>query len=225
MDNTTSIAFLLFCFCCITLISGVLLGYMIGKSKRPIKEHRRLVKEKIWRNKMALREHLAKKKEYVRQIDRLVAGMCYATGPSKVYIENVTQYEQLQKKLRECEQTIDRLSLDTTQPTPFRPDTLALLIQLKNDPVAANLTKEEWDELLQTTDLLFNNFLTELKEQSGITVHEQHICCLIKWRFARKDQMAIFNCTTEALTKSKYRLKKRLRLGDRTDLDQFIRLY
>ena len=77
----------------------------------------------------------------------------------------------------------------------------------------------------ETTDLLFNNFLTELKQKSGITRHEEEICCLIKWNFPRKDQMAVFNNTTDALTKSKSRLKKRLQLDEKTDLDQFIRMY
>lgn len=225
MDNPISITFLLFCFCFITLISGVLLGYMIGKGKSPTKEHHRLVKEKMRKSKLALRRHLAEKEVYVRQINKLVSGMCHATEAPKLYMEHITEYEHLQEKLRKCERIIDCLSVEVTQPDPLQPDALTLLIQLKKDPAGANLTKKEWDELLQTTDLLFNFFITELKQQSSITVHEQQICCLIKWRFARKDQMAIFNNTTEALTKSKYRLKKRLGLDESTDLDQFIRLY
>ena len=64
-----------------------------------------------------------------------------------------------------------------------------------------------------------------MKQKSGITRHEEEICCLIKWNFPRKDQMAVFNNTTDALTKSKSRLKKRLQLDEKTDLDQFIRMY
>ena len=81
-----------------------------------------------------------------------------------------------------------------------------------------------WNCFVRPT-FFFNNFLTELKQKSGITRHEEEICCLIKWNFPRKDQMAVFNNTTDALTKSKSRLKKRLQLDEKTDLDQFIRMY
>lgn len=64
-----------------------------------------------------------------------------------------------------------------------------------------------------------------VKEKRGITRHEQEICCLVKWNFSRKEQLAVFNNTSEALTKSKNRLKKKLRLDEKVDLDQFIRLY
>ena len=73
--------------------------------------------------------------------------------------------------------------------------------------------------------MLFNHILTDLKEKQGITRHEQEICCLVKWNFSRKEQLAVFNNTTDALTKSKNRLKKKLQLDEKTDLDQFIRLY
>ena len=75
-------------------------------------------------------------------------------------------------------------------------DSLSMLVQLKEDPLRTNLTR-----------------------------HEQEICCLVKWNFSRKEQLAVFNNTSEALTKSKNRLKKKLRLDEKVDLDQFIRLY
>ena len=37
--------------------------------------------------------------------------------------------------------------------------------------------------------------------------------------------MAIFHNTTDALTKSKSRLKKRLQLTEKEDIDTFIRLF
>lgn len=102
---------------------------------------------------------------------------------------------------------------------------LSMLIQLKEDPLHTNLTRTEWNEILHYTDMLFNHILTDLKAKQGITRHEQEICCLVKWNFSRKEQLAVFNNTTDALTKSKNRLKKKLQLDEKTDLDQFIRLY
>ena len=82
-----------------------------------------------------------------------------------------------------------------------------------------NPSKEEWAEIIGMTDLLFNNFLTDLRNKYSITRHEQEICCLIKWNFSRKEQLAVFNNTPDALTKSKGRLKKRLGLDEKTDLE------
>ena len=47
----------------------------------------------------------------------------------------------------------------------------------------------------------------------------------MKWEFNRKEQLAIFNNTSDALTKSKQRLKKKLQLDDKSDLELFIRSY
>ena len=102
---------------------------------------------------------------------------------------------------------------------------LSTLIQLKEDPLHTNLTREEWNDLFHLTDILFNHILSGMKEKQGITRHEQEICCLVKWDFSRKEQLAVFNNTSEALTKSKNRLKKKLGLDEKVDLDQFIRLY
>ena len=98
------------------------------------------------------------------------------------------------------------------------------LCALKDDPLHVNPSKEEWAEIIGMTDLLFNNFLTDLRNKYSITRHEQEICCLIKWNFSRKEQLAVFNNTPDALTKSKGRLKKRLGLDEKTDLDAYVRL-
>lgn len=225
MDNPSSLTFFLFCFCWVALIAGVVLGYIIGIRMARNKERHRLVKEKIRKNKVVIYHYQKEKYEYIGQINRLEEDLHNLTEESELYKERVADLEYYQRKVRESEQIIERLSSDTLEVAGGMPDAFSLVIQLKKDPVRTNLTKQEWTELLHTTDLLFNNFLTELKENSGITRHEEEICCLIKWNFARKDQMAVFNNTTEALTKSKSRLKKRLQLDEKTDLDQFIRLY
>lgn len=225
MDNPSSLTFFLFCFCWVALIAGAVLGYIIGIRMARNKERHRLVKEKIRKNKLAIYHYQKEKYDYIEQINRLEEELHNLTSESELYKERVADLEYYQRKVRESEQIIERLSSETADTLRLPPDAFSLLVQLKKDPVRTNLTKQEWTELLHTTDLLFNNFLTELKEKSGITRHEEEICCLIKWNFSRKDQMAVFNNTTDALTKSKSRLKKRLQLDEKTDLDQFIRLY
>lgn len=216
---------ILFCFCWVALIAGAVLGYIIGIRMARSKERHRLVKEKIRKNKVAIYHYQKEKYDYIEQINRLEADLHNLAEKSELYKERVADLDYYQRKVRESEQIIERLSAASEETIELSADAFSLLIQLKQDPVRTNLTKPEWAELLRITDLLFNNFLTELKEKSGITRHEEEICCLIKWNFPRKDQMAVFNNTTDALTKSKSRLKKRLQLDEKTDLDQFIRLY
>ncbi|MCS2891740.1 hypothetical protein NXY11_15730 [Parabacteroides faecis] len=216
---------ILFCFCWVALIAGAVLGYIIGVRMARSKERHRLVKEKIRKNKVAIYHYQKEKYDYIGQINRLEEDLRNLAEESELYKERIADLDYYQRKVRESEQIIERLSAASEETIELPTDAFSLLIQLKQDPVRTNLTKPEWSELLYTTDLLFNNFLTELKQKSGITRHEEEICCLIKWNFPRKDQMAVFNNTTDALTKSKSRLKKRLQLDDKTDLDQFIRLY
>lgn len=225
MDNPSSLTFFLFCFCWVALIAGAVLGYIIGIRMARSKERHRLVKEKIRKNKVAIYHYQKEKYDYIEQINRLEADLQNLAEESELYKERVADLDYYQRKIRESEQIIERLSAASEETIELSADAFSLLIQLKQDPVRTNLTKPEWAELLRITDLLFNNFLTELKEKSGITRHEEEICCLIKWNFPRKAQMAVFNNTTDALTKSKNRLKKRLQLDEKTDLDQFIRLY
>lgn len=216
---------ILFCFYWVALIAGAVLGYIIGVRMARSKERHRLVKEKIRKNKVAIYHYQKEKYDYIGQINRLEEDLRNLAEESELYKERIADLDYYQRKVRESEQIIERLSAASEETIELSADAFSLLIQLKQDPVRTNLTKPEWSELLHTTDLLFNNFLTELKQKSGITRHEEEICCLIKWNFPRKDQMAVFNNTTDALTKSKSRLKKRLQLDDKTDLDQFIRLY
>ena len=174
---------------------------------------------------MPKNSHQKEKYDYIEQINRLEQDLQNLTEESELYKERVSDLEYYKRKVRENEQVIERLSSASSETVELPVDAFSLLLQLKQDPVRTNLSRQEWMELLRTTDLLFNNFLTELKQKSGITRHEEEICCLIKWNFPRKDQLAVFNNTTDALTKSKSRLKKRLQLDEKTDLDQFIRMY
>lgn len=225
MDNPSSLTFFLFCFCWIALIAGAVLGYIIGLRMARSKQRHRQIKEKIRKNKVAIYHYQKEKYDYIEQINRLEHDLQNLAEESELYKERVADLDYFQRKVRESEQIIEQLSSASQETIDLPTNAFSLLMQLKQDPVRTNPTRQEWTELLHTTNLLFNNFLTELKQQSGITRHEEEICCLIKWNFPRKDQLAIFNNTTDALTKSKSRLKKRLQLDDKTDLDQFIRMY
>lgn len=213
--------FVLFTLCFVALIAGALLGFAVGFRTGGRQERFRLVKEKLKRNKAAICRWQKERYEYARQVKQLEEDLLHSASESEYYKERMSDLEFYQQKLRESERIISSLSVENE----CQSDSLSMLVQLKEDPLRTNLTREEWNGLFHLTDILFHHVLSDLKEKRGITRHEQEICCLVKWNFSRKEQLAVFNNTSEALTKSKNRLKKKLRLDEKVDLDQFIRLY
>lgn len=232
MQIDSSWAFFLFCFCWVALMAGTVLGFIVGSRMGSKRERYRQAKEKIRNNKAAIYHYQKEKQAYLQQIDHLKCRMQNLTGESEQYKTQLSDMQYYQQKVQESERLIQDLSSENTslkdQAFPFVPkpktEVLSLLLQLKEDPTHTNLSRSEWEELIRMTDVLFNNFLSVLIEKAAITRHEQEICCLIKWNFSRREQMAVFNNTTDALTKSKSRLKKRLQLDEKTDLDQYVRL-
>ena len=223
MDLSSSWTFVLFTLCFVTLIAGSLFGFMIGVRTGGRQERFRQVKEKLKRNKEIVCRWQKERHEYARQVKRLEEDLLQSASESEQYKERMSDLEFYQQKLRESERVISSLSAENADLSDM--NVLSMLVQLKDDPLHMNLTREEWNDLFHLTDILFNHILTDLKDQQGITRHEQEICCLVKWNFSRKEQLAVFNNTSDALTKSKNRLKKKLRLDEKADLDQFIRLY
>ncbi|MFQ9020549.1 MAG: hypothetical protein ACLR6J_02280 [Parabacteroides merdae] len=67
--------------------------------------------------------------------------------------------------------------------------------------------------------------MSDLKEKRGLPAMNRKSAVWSNGTSRWKEQLAVFNNTSEALTKSKNRLKKKLRLDEKVDLDQFIRLY
>ena len=207
----------------IALITGGVLGYLFGVRAGGRRERFVQMKEKLKRNKAAVFKQQKERYEYLRQIQQLESEMLQLTSESELYKERMADLDFYQQKLRESERIIAVLS-DENKEFSESPS-LSLLVQMKEDPLHANLTRTEWNEVFVLTDMLFNRVLTVLKEKYAITRHEQEICCLVKWNFSRKEQLAVFNNTSEALTKSKNRLKKKLQLDEKSDLDTFIRLF
>lgn len=216
---------LLLSFSWVALVVGLLLGYIIGLRMARNMERHHHVKDKINNNTLALYLYQKEKSDYIEQINRLETDLHHLTEASELYQERVAERDYYQRRLRESEQIIERLTAVSEETVDLSENAFTLLVQLKQDPVHTNPTKLEWAELLRITNLLFNNILVELKTQYAITPHEEEICCLMKWNFSRQEQMAIFNNTSEAYTKSKSRLKKRLQLDEKNDVEQFIRLY
>lgn len=179
----------------------------ISASKHRLKQRQELVryfreKQQYYWGKV---QSLEKELEHVEQV-------------SESYRQKSEDIAYYRQRVLVCEQQIKQLSADEPENKA-----LALLFQLKGEPEHANPSRSDWDALFALTDVLFNRPLATLQERYALTRHEQEIVCLLLWRFSRKEQLAIFHNTSDALTKSKQRLKKRLALDERSDVESFVR--
>lgn len=204
----------------IGLIVATILAFVLGR-----RSGRRL--ERVWmarqhwkKKQMAIGLHRKEQQVYLEKIRILEEELKRLEQKSAAYQEKLDDIARYRQKILICEQQIKQLSSEGAESTA-----LSLLYRLKDDPTHTNLSRQDWDGLITLTDALFNRIVSFLSEKYGLTRHEQEICCLVKWNFSRKEQLAIFNNTSEALTKSKQRLKKRLQLNEKSDLDTFIRLF
>ena len=201
----------------IGLIAAVMLAYGLGLhvGKR---QERVAISRKRWKQKQFLiGRQQTEREQYLEKIQFLEKELGRISQESADYQQKLDDIAFYRQKILICEQQIKQLSSAETE----HPG-LSILLLLKEDPQHTNLSRQEWETLFAFTDLLFNNTLSSLQEKYNLTRHEQEICCLLKWQFSRKEQLAIFNNTSEALAKSKNRLKKHLQLDDRTDLDLFV---
>ena len=200
---------------CLALIVAVVFSFLLGVRTGRIRQN----KANMYRYKQQLASYQEQVVRLERERDSLVIR-------SEAYDRIETELTAYRQKMEQLEREILVLSSDNNllDNATGKVDVPKLLCALKDDPLHVNPSKEEWAEIIGMTDLLFNNFLTDLRNKYSITRHEQEICCLIKWNFSRKEQLAVFNNTPDALTKSKGRLKKRLGLDEKTDLDAYVRL-
>ena len=213
---------------CLALIVAVVFSFLLGVRTGRIRERNESVRSRIRQNKANMYRYKQQLASYQEQVVRLERERDSLVIRSEAYDRIETELTAYRQKMEQLEREILVLSGDNNlldnATGKVDADVPKLLCALKDDPLHVNPSKEEWSEIIGMTDLLFNNFLTDLRNKYSITRHEQEICCLIKWNFSRKEQLAVFNNTPDALTKSKGRLKKRLDLDEKTDLDAYVRL-
>ena len=141
MDNPSSLTFFLFCFCWVALIAGAVLGYIIGIRMARSKERHRLVKEKIRKNKVAIYHYQKEKYDYIEQINRLEADLQNLAEESELYKERVADLDYYQRKVRESEQIIERLSAASEETIELSADAFFFI-----DPAQAGPCPYESDQ-------------------------------------------------------------------------------
>ena len=82
---------------------------------------------------------------------QLEEDLLHSASESEHYKERMSDLEFYQQKLRESERIITSLSVENE----CQSDSLSMLVQLKEDPLRTNLTREEWKMCIRDSRLYF----------------------------------------------------------------------
>lgn len=206
---------------CLLLITGMVVAYLLGQQSGALKERKRQQRERWLHQK----SNLYKLKKELRQSQACVEQL---TKELDDHVEQSREYVNRQAELLRYRQEVERLEGELhkrlDEPVSSQTassDCIDLINAMHEDPLHVNPSREDWQRLFDGVACLYPSFMRQLRERK-VTQHEMEICCLIRLRFDRAEMLAIFHCTSEALTKSRSRLKKRLELADARDLEQFL---
>lgn len=101
-----------------------------------------------------------------------------------------------------------------------------IYLSLRRGVFNTEISYKDWGRLFELFDLLYADFVKRLKEEfPQLTKHDFEICCLLKIELSHDELRQVFSTTSESVTKAKGRLKKRLLLSAKDDLEQFVYKY
>ena len=205
---------------CLLIITLTVIAYLIGCQSGKLKERKRQMRER-W---VSQKSRLYVMKQALRQEQETIEQL---TERLRSYAEQSKDYEETQAELARYRKEMVRMENELKQQAEgftsavLHNQSFDLINAMHEDPLHINLTREDWEELFRGMDRLFPTFMEQLRGLK-VTRHELEICCLIRLRFERQEMLALFHCTSEALTKSRNRLKNRLRLAEGRDLEEFL---
>lgn len=105
-------------------------------------------------------------------------------------------------------------------------DGLNILKQLKERLlIVENMTTLEKQQFLGYIDLLFDNFVTRLCTKYGLKESNLLLAAFIKLGFSSEELVILFDSELEAIRKRKQRLKNKLGLDNKVNLDVFLAYY
>lgn len=86
------------------------------------------------------------------------------------------------------------------------------------------LTDEDWEQFKKTFEGVYPNFFASLRYRfPDITAAELRLAALIKMNLSLKEAANTLGISAESVKKSRYRLKKKIALGEEDSLEDFIR--
>lgn len=98
-----------------------------------------------------------------------------------------------------------------------------LLLALKEGTYKRKLTDVQREKIHKLFDFLHQNYASRLREKyPSLTKRDMEICCLLKFGMTNEELSIVFMTTTDSVTKAKGRLKVKLGLTSRDDLELFL---
>jgi CHASE3 domain sensor protein len=86
------------------------------------------------------------------------------------------------------------------------------------------LTDDDWEQFKKTFDGVYPNFFASLRYRfPDITAAELRLAALIKMNLTLKEAANALGISADSVKKSRYRLKKKIELGEEDSLEDFIR--
>lgn len=85
------------------------------------------------------------------------------------------------------------------------------------------LTEEDWLEFKSIFENVYDNFFTKVRSlQPSITSSEMRLTALMKLNLSTKEISNLLGISPDSVTKTKYRVKKKLELEDTRELEEFV---
>lgn len=192
--------FLVLCILCLLAFTGIYIYYTLNKKKRAAEERKR-EEERLQEKAYQLeRENLLLKQQQELSLLREKAAELRESLFRKLPF--IHKIPSLDKKKEDADfQSFDR---------------------------KITLTEEDWDELIQTVNQAYGDFVTRLQQQYPLlNKNDITFCCLLKIKVTMKDLSDIYCISKAGITKKKTRLKNE-KLGLQAEdvtLDEFLQSF
>lgn len=186
-----------------------------GISYQKIRKHyRKIYKKHFEKTLQTISDNEQIIEQFLCQIKELEQKETTSTKAAREQLEKTEQKVQFlvdeNKKLKE------KLNIDG----------IAISKQLREHLlIASNLTPTEKRLLFEYVDFAFGNFATQMREEYGMKDGSLLFVILIKLGFSTEDLNFIFESEQSAVWKRKQRLKEKLGLESKVNLDSFLLYY
>lgn len=204
----------------IQLLGGIVLLFFWGLffCKKMVKRNERDYRESLQEFAKRSREIISTNEQlisqYICQVEELKQKEVSVVEASK---EQIVRLEQEIRILMEK----NRGNLENSYA-----DRLNVLRQLKEGLlIVENMTAIERREFLGYVDFLFDNFVTRLCTEYRLKESNLLLAAFIKLGFSSEELVILFDSELEAVRKRKQRLKNKLGLDNKVNLDVFLAYY
>lgn len=200
----------------VLLIFLFLLGLFFCKKmvKRNERDYRESLQEFAKRSREIISANEQLISQYICQVEELKQKEVSVVEASK---EQIVKLEQEIRILMEK----NRGNLENSYA-----DGLNVLRQLKEGVlIVENMTAIERREFLGYVDFLFDNFVTRLCTEYRLKESNLLLAAFIKLGFSSEELVILFDSELEAVRKRKQRLKNKLGLDNKVNLDVFLAYY